>query len=115
MKRVSQQIGFKLAGLILVSAMFSACQSVGPDYAPPSNDVPQQWQDLNASADTNTEAALRRNGQTVSMLEGFALFEEEPLSRLQERALANNQDLQVALLRFAQSRLQRNIQRHCTP
>jgi NodT family efflux transporter outer membrane factor (OMF) lipoprotein len=105
MKRVSQHNGTGIAGLILLSAMFGGCLSAGPDYAPPQTDTPQQWQNLNTSAAADT--ALRRNGETVSMLEGFALFQEESLTRLQESALANNQDLQVALVRFAQSRLQR--------
>lgn len=108
MKRFSQQTGFRLTGLIFISAILGACQSVGPDYERPISETPQQWQDLNASTANATETDLRRNGQTVSMLEGFALFKEDALTRLQERALANNQDLQIALLRFAQSRLQRN-------
>lgn len=108
MKRVSQHNGTGITGLILLSAVLTGCLSAGPNYVPPQNDTPQQWQDLNASADAATDSTLRRNGATVSMLEGFALFQEEALTRLQERALANNQDLQVALVRFAQSRLQRS-------
>ena len=108
MQRFSQQNSFKLMVLIFLSAMLGACQIVGPDYEQPLSETPQQWQDLNKSAQDATETTLRNNGETVTMLEGFALFKEEPLTRLQERALANNQDLQVALLRFAQSRLQRN-------
>jgi len=106
MKRVSQHNG--IVGLVLLSAMLSGCLVAGPDYARPHSDAPQQWQDLNANADSASDSVLRSNGETVSMLEGFALFQEEPLTQLQERALANNQDLQVALVRFAQSRLQRS-------
>lgn len=107
MNRISQNRAYGSAGLILLSTMLSGCLSVGPDYAPPLIDTPTQWQALNASTNAASDIALRHNGDTVSMLEGFGLFKEEALTRLQERALANNQDLQVALVRFAQSRLQR--------
>lgn len=109
MKRVSHHSSARLAGLIVLGTMLGGCLNAGPDYVAPLIDSPQQWQELNASAAAPADAALRRNGATVSMLEGFALFQEEPLSRLQERALANNPDLQVALVRFAQSRVQRSF------
>lgn len=108
MKRVSQHRRPRILGLIILSAALSACLSAGPDYVPPELAVPPQWQDLNPSANGSADNSLRRDGETLSMLEGFALFQEDSLTDLQQRALANNQDLQIALVRFAQSRLQRS-------
>lgn len=107
MKRVTQKINSRALGLIVLCAGLSGCLVAGPEYVAPRIEVPAGWEDLNASAQLG-DGQLLGNGESVSMLEGFALFEEEALTRLQERALANNQDLQVALVRFAQSRLQRS-------
>lgn len=93
MNLASQRHAARLTGLVLLVAMLGACLSEKPSYIAPPLAMPAQWQQGSAS---------------VSMLEGFALFQEESLTRLQQRALASNQDLQVAMLRLAQSRLQRS-------
>lgn len=109
MNRVSHRHIQRYAGLFFLGAILSACMTVGPQYEKPQIEVPSQWQDLNPNAVSAQDEQLRRNGESVSMQEGFALFQDQALLDLQARALANNQDLEIAMLRFAQSRLQRSV------
>ena len=87
-------------GLALLSVTLAGCAAVGPDFQPPPVALPPDWSAWHGGA--LPDPALR--GQTGN---AAALFDEPLLGALQARALAANQDLQTAALRFAQSRAQR--------
>lgn len=70
--------------------------------------MPAQLRELTGADGAGEGTDNTASGQAVSMLEGFAVFGDPQLLALQRRALDNNADVQMALLRFASSRVQRD-------
>ncbi|MCB1648053.1 MAG: efflux transporter outer membrane subunit [Pseudomonadales bacterium] len=97
------------AGLMLLPLLLASCTSVGPDYQAPDIAIAPNWAPLHGGDPSLADVQRSRSEEPVSMLEGFALFADADLQALQTRALENNADLRMALLRFAQSRVQRGM------
>jgi hydrophobe/amphiphile efflux-1 (HAE1) family protein/NodT family efflux transporter outer membrane factor (OMF) lipoprotein len=73
--------------------------TVGPDYARPTNNVPAEFID--------EPPGNWKEGRPADMIprgNWWTLFQDEELNRLQERALAGNQDLKAAIARVEQAR-----------
>ncbi len=79
--------------LLLTSALLSAC-AVGPDFKAPTPALPEHWHDTAATTETLEQTWWKQ-------------FHDPLLDELVERALANNADMQLAMLRVAQSRVLR--------
>lgn len=79
--------------VIMSAALLSAC-AVGPDFKAPQPDLPQQWR---SSAVTNNEVETQ----------WWKQFHDATLDELVQRALSSNAEVQIAMLRVAQSRVQR--------
>jgi NodT family efflux transporter outer membrane factor (OMF) lipoprotein len=82
--------------IIVSSALLSAC-AVGPDFKEPPSDLPQQWRAPTATTDT-----VER--------EWWKQFHDATLDDLVTRALTSNAQVQIATLRFAQSRVVRGVE-----
>jgi NodT family efflux transporter outer membrane factor (OMF) lipoprotein len=79
--------------VIISAALLSAC-AVGPNFKAPEPDLPQQWR---SSAVANNEVETQ----------WWKQFHDATLDELVQRALSNNAEVQIAMLRVAQSRVQR--------
>src|SRR5687767_11085871 len=79
--------------VIISAALLSAC-AVGPDFKAPQPDLPQQWR----------SPAVTNNGVETQW---WKQFHDATLDELVERALSSNAEVQIAMLRVAQSRVQR--------
>lgn len=84
------------APLALALAL-GAC-NLGPDYKQPTMETPEAWQ----------YAPAKENPQPVTS-EWWKAFNNEELNRLEQTAIANNQDVKAAVARIAQSRAQAKI------
>jgi NodT family efflux transporter outer membrane factor (OMF) lipoprotein len=82
--------------IIVSSALLSAC-AVGPDFKEPPSDLPPQWRAPTATTDT-----VER--------EWWKQFHDATLDDLVTRALTSNAQVQIATLRFAQSRVVRGVE-----
>ena len=83
---------------ILLLACLSACTTVGPNYHPPQADLPTAWHE----PQPGFSAAERESLQTW-----WRTFNDPMLDQLLALALANNQDLGIALARLQQARAER--------
>ncbi len=106
MNRLIQSFSLRTITLIVGASVLTSCMTVGPNYQRPDSPLPSTWGESHGGDDSLVNTQHRASTRQVSMQEGFALFADETLLALQERALANSPDLQSALLRFAQSRVQ---------
>ncbi|MGF6770855.1 multidrug efflux system outer membrane protein [Paraburkholderia sp. GAS199] len=113
---------FKPALSVLTLATLLAACSVGPDFKPPTADVPSQWHDINHNARQNTAAAATpasgtalapaRTVTSVPTLDTdpdprwWRNFNDPTLNALVDRAARGNLDLQEAVLRIVQARTQ---------
>ena len=88
---------------IAVAALAAGC-AVGPDYHRPSAEVPPSWQ---------PEAPWHEAAPGDTALKGdwWELFEDPQLNPLVAKALAGNQNLQVAAARLQQAQAQVTIAR----
>ncbi len=73
--------------------------SVGPNYHPPETPVPQTWAQLSDGLVT----------EPAHMARWWALFDDEQLDSLMDRAVASNKDLRLAEARIRQARAQRRV------
>ncbi|WP_426341517.1 efflux transporter outer membrane subunit [Pseudoduganella sp. S-14] len=87
----------------LLCLALAAC-TVGPDYHEPVVQAPAAYGDWHGGA-----AALRETGLADGTAQSFARFDDPVLRSLQQQALAASLDVQSAALRFAQSRIARNV------
>ncbi|MCB1665187.1 MAG: efflux transporter outer membrane subunit [Pseudomonadales bacterium] len=97
------------AGVLMLATALVSCMSAGPDFQAPDTPMPESWTDGHGGSPSLLDEQMRSSNDSVSMLAGFDLFGDPALNALQARALENNADLRVALLRFAQSRVQRGM------
>lgn len=105
MTRRFPRLASRHSAVLLLSAALGGCINAGPDYEAVPVPSPQDWAAAHGG-DASLVYAAASDAQRESVLQGFALFEDAQLLALQGRALENNPDLQTALLRFAQSRVQ---------
>jgi NodT family efflux transporter outer membrane factor (OMF) lipoprotein len=75
-----------------------SCTHLGPEYEQPETASPQQWQEIDNSVVRQASGAL------MDWQEG-----DETLAQLKALLAKNNQDLQVAALNYARSRVQGRI------
>ncbi|WP_028100913.1 efflux transporter outer membrane subunit [Pseudoduganella violaceinigra] len=87
----------------LISLLLTAC-AVGPDFHEPEVQAPASYADWHGGA-----PALRETGLATGTAQSFARFDDPVLHDLQRQALAANFDVRSATLRFAQSRMARNV------
>ncbi|WP_342118855.1 efflux transporter outer membrane subunit [Pseudoduganella sp. OTU4001] len=78
--------------------------AVGPDFHAPEVKAPAAYGDWHGGA-----AALRDTGLPAGSTQAFARFDDPVLAGLQKQALAASFDVRGAALRFAQSRMARNV------
>ena len=79
--------------------------AVGPDYEAPETMSPASWQAAHSG-----QAALAPSAGTTQLAEDWwTLFNDPVLNNLQRRADKASPDLNTAVLRFAQSRMQRQM------
>ncbi|KQV51103.1 MULTISPECIES: efflux transporter outer membrane subunit [unclassified Duganella] len=93
----------KLLTLSLFCLSLAAC-AVGPDYREPAVQAPAAYGDWHGGA-----PALRETGLAAGTAQSFARFDDPVLNSLQQQALAASFDVRAAALRFAQSRMARNV------
>jgi NodT family efflux transporter outer membrane factor (OMF) lipoprotein len=80
------------------------CAAVGPDFRAPEVQAPASYGDWHGGA-----ASLRDTALEAGTSQSFARFDDPVLRGLQEQALAANLEVRSAALRFAQSRMARNV------
>ncbi|UCZ85830.1 efflux transporter outer membrane subunit [Pseudomonas sp. L5B5] len=102
--------GYLLGGLAAALMMALSACTVGPDFKAPEVQSPQRWEDWH-SGPTATPGPGQPSVATSKGVAGhwWQVFNDPVLDRLQAQVQADNPDLQTALLRFAQVRLQRRI------
>ncbi|UGQ47160.1 efflux transporter outer membrane subunit [Massilia endophytica] len=87
--------------LSLLCAALTACAAAGPDFEAPRASAPSQWSQWHGGAAELADTGLPGGP-------AFARFNDPVLAALLAQASANP-DLQTALLRFAQSRVQSRL------
>lgn len=114
-RRAPQRL-VKSLGPVLLSCALAAC-TVGPDYHPPQAHVPQTWHDLDRPADPRSDAASAANPTQGASAPAVVVdsdpdprwwraFHDTTLDTLIAQARAGNLDLQQAVLRIVEARLQ---------
>ncbi len=77
------------------SALLGGVRYVGPDFKAPEPALPEHWRDSTVTSDAIEQMWWKQ-------------FHDATLDDLVTRALANNANVQLAMLRVAQSRVVRN-------
>ncbi len=90
--------------LISMFCLSLAACAVGPDFHAPEVKAPAAYGDWHGGA-----AALRDTGLAAGSPQSFARVDDPVLASLQKQALAASFDVRSAALRFAQSRMARNV------
>ena len=88
---------FFAVGALAVSALFSGCAAVGPDFEKPEVEVAEQWLEATDSKVDSTQ---------ITYEEWWQVFNDPVLNELITRAYAQNLTLQVAGLRILEARAQ---------
>jgi NodT family efflux transporter outer membrane factor (OMF) lipoprotein len=88
----------------LLAALLLAGCAVGPDFKPPTPEVPADFSAWHGGSAALLDARARSTAGTPI---GWSAFADPVLDALMAKAGAANHDLQTAALRFAQSRVQR--------
>ncbi|MDO9366469.1 MAG: efflux transporter outer membrane subunit [Methylotenera sp.] len=79
---------------VLVAALFlTGCQSIWPDYSRPNVDVPASYVEVNQQ---NQASSLIANNW-------WALYHDQTLNELMEKALRNNTDIKLAVARIEEA------------
>jgi len=93
------------------------CVAVGPDYKEPAIQVPEDWTQWRAGMPALRAAAKgaapdsASGAETSVPAQGWAVYADPVLERLQQEALRSNADLRTAALHYAQSRMQQRMVR----
>ncbi|MEX3958666.1 efflux transporter outer membrane subunit [Trinickia sp. EG282A] len=108
-RRSARSLRCPLGLLLTVAATLAAC-TVGPDFRPPDAHAPAGWHDLQRNEKAATAGAARHESPVVVDADPdprwWHAFQDPMLDRLIERARAGNLDLQQAVLRIAEARIQ---------
>lgn len=83
----------------------AGCSPLGPDYARPIQDLPQEWKSSAAAA----EWQLAQPADEVPKRDWWTIFGDEPLNQLENLSLQGNPTLQAALARVDQALAQSNM------
>lgn len=94
----------RFVSLALLGSSLAGC-AVGPDYEAPKTQTPASWQAAHAGSGQLHPA----EGSTRLGEDWWSLFNDPVLNNLQRRADKASPDLNTAVLRFAQSRMQRQM------
>jgi NodT family efflux transporter outer membrane factor (OMF) lipoprotein len=86
--------------LALPFALLSACTTVGPDYVPPENPIPDDWKPSSNEGLTTSDEELAR---------WWDLFDDPVMSELVRLALRQNYSLELAGLRVLEARAQLGV------
>jgi NodT family efflux transporter outer membrane factor (OMF) lipoprotein len=97
-----------MAGFALLAAATLAGCAVGPDFKPPAPEAPADFSAWHGGSDELLDAQRTAPASSAAP-QGWSMFGDPVLDALEARALAANQDLQTAALRFAQSRAQHTV------
>ncbi|MCX7914410.1 MAG: TolC family protein [Thermodesulfovibrionales bacterium] len=88
--------------IIFAIIIFSGCSAVGPDYVKPDIKTPSQWQ-----TKLKKDFIDRENQREIS--KWWENLKDPQLSKLIERAVANNLDLKIAYARVREARARRGV------
>lgn len=83
---------------ISLLTLLTGCTTVGPDYRPPTLDVPANW----IEADT-----IMSDSDHNDLRTWWRAFQDPLLDHLVEQTLSHNKDLDIALVRLRQARAER--------
>lgn len=89
-------------------ALLAGCAVKGPNFSPPEPRLPATW---NAGQEATTHGMVKTSPLADPNPQWWRGFNDVMLDSLEQRAVAGNLDLQVALLRIAASRSQEQIAR----
>lgn len=92
--------------LALMAAMTLADCALGPEFEPATPDAPVDFSAWHGGSPDLIDPR-QRDASATALPAGWKMFGDPVLDALEAQALAANQDLQTAALRFAQSRMQR--------
>lgn len=92
----------KTPSILLSALLLAGCAGVGPQYSRPATAVPDDWQHWHGGS-----AQLRETG--IAAGQAYARFDDPVLRQLLQRAAQANHDVRAAALRFARSRVQRDV------
>jgi NodT family efflux transporter outer membrane factor (OMF) lipoprotein len=88
----------------LLCLSLSGCAAVGPEFHEPEVQAPASYGDWHGG-----DSSLRDTALAAGTAESFARFDDPVLHDLQEKALAASFDVRSAAVRFAQSRMARDV------
>lgn len=86
---------FKLALAVSTMSLLAGCQLIGPMFSRPSDVLPAQYPEGNAS-ESSAESQL-------TMATWWTLFNDAQMNALVEKALANNNNIQLAVARIEEA------------
>ncbi len=92
-----------LLSVIAVGLVLTGCAAVGPDYTPIEPDAPERWRAEMAGGLTANQP------DTGTLARWWTIFNDPELSRLEERAVSGNLELQTARSRIREARALRGI------
>ena len=92
-----------LLTVLAVGLMLTGCAAVGPDYAPIEPDAPERWRAEMAGGLTANQP------DKGTLARWWTIFNDPELSRLEERAVSGNLELQTARSRIREARALRGI------
>jgi len=91
------------AGLVPLLILLGGCVLVGPDYVPPEINASQNWQSA------YEDIAQKGPVDSQTLASWWTTFNDPLLTRLIDRALADNLDLQSARARLREARARRGF------
>ncbi len=94
-KKNKMPLGARLMITLLAAAALAGCAAVGPNYRPPTIEMPNSWQ-------TTDDPALLPRAELVK--NWWSLFNDPLLDQLIQTATRNNRDLLAAIARMEEAR-----------
>lgn len=94
----------KGAGLFipLITLLFPACITVGPDYRSPEFETPDNWQ-------SSLAEDISQESDRSSLAKWWESFDDPMLTDLINRAISNNLSIKEAALRLDEARIRRGV------
>ena len=88
---------------LALAGLLSAC-AVGPDYQRPAMDLPAHFKEASLSPEAAKHWKAAQPSDAMDRGRWWAIFRDPALDRLQDQAMAANQDLKAAAARVRQAR-----------